>query len=87
MKIIIEMPPASPSSPSDRLMALVTPTMASRVNGRENHLGTVTPGKAIPHITNAKPATNDYDKCSDKLSRQFALVTHLLDVVHEAENH
>ncbi len=49
MKLRRDMPPASPSRPSERLMALVTPTMAISVNGIANQSGRKTlSGRSIP---------------------------------------
>ena len=50
-KMSRQMPPASPSSPSARLMALVTPTIASTVSGTQTHSGrTVPSGSSAPSV-------------------------------------
>ena len=49
-KMSRQMPPASPSSPSERLTALVTPTIASTVIGTQTHSGRTAPsGSSAPN--------------------------------------
>ena len=84
-KVSRQIPPASPSRPSERLMALVTPMIASTVKGTANQSGNQhVVREQAPERVDLDPAEDD-DQSRRQLPEQLPLGAQVPAVVGHAE--